>query len=57
MRVHEKQWNASVNKGIYGADFHRFMELEDQSPHMEIAEELGITLGEVKQLKKKVNRT
>ncbi|MFD2759519.1 hypothetical protein [Lentibacillus juripiscarius] len=57
MRVQDKQWSAAVNKDIYGADFHRFMEMEDQFHHMEIAEELGITLGEVKRLKKKINRT
>ncbi|GAA0442653.1 hypothetical protein GCM10008983_19680 [Lentibacillus halophilus] len=57
MRVNEKQWNAVVSKSIYGADFHRFMEMEDQSHHMDIAEELGINLGEVKRLKKKITRS
>jgi DNA-binding CsgD family transcriptional regulator len=31
--------------------------MEGSSNHMEIAQELGISLGEVKALKKKINRT
>lgn len=57
MRVQEKQWNTNTNKEIFGADFHRFMEMEDQFNYMEIAEELGVSLGEVKRLKKKITRT
>ncbi|HLS07584.1 sigma factor-like helix-turn-helix DNA-binding protein [Lentibacillus sp.] len=57
MRMNEKQWHTNVNKAFYGADFHRFAEMEDQFNHMEIAEELGISLGEVKRLKKKIIRT
>ena len=56
MRLHEKHWNASNNKEIFGVNLHRFMEIEEHYNHMEIAQELGITLGEVKKLKKKVNR-
>ncbi|MFD1038585.1 hypothetical protein ACFQ3N_09290 [Virgibacillus byunsanensis] len=56
MRMQEKQWNSTGNKDIHGINFHRFMELESHSNHMEIAEELGISLGEVKMLKKKINR-
>ncbi|MFD1362955.1 hypothetical protein [Lentibacillus salinarum] len=57
MRLYEKQWQSHLDKDIYGVDFHQFMEMEDQFNHMEIAEELGISLGEVKRLKKKVTRT
>ncbi|SEQ15695.1 hypothetical protein SAMN05216232_1726 [Virgibacillus subterraneus] len=57
MRIQEKHWNSNMSKDIYGANFHRFIEVEDQFNHMEIAEELGITLGEVKKLKKKITRT
>jgi hypothetical protein len=57
MRTYEKQWNAMQNKDIYGVDLHRFMELEDNANHMEIAQEFGISLGEVKMLKKKIIRT
>ncbi|MFC4558918.1 hypothetical protein ACFO3D_11945 [Virgibacillus kekensis] len=57
MRTNEKHWNTSVNKDIFGVNLHRFMEVESGSSHMEIAEELGISLGEVKKLKKKITRT
>ncbi|MEC5422152.1 hypothetical protein QGM71_01420 [Virgibacillus sp. C22-A2] len=57
MRTHDKQWNSGTNKEIFGVNIHRFMEIEGNSNHMEIAQELGISLGEVKMLKKKVNRT
>lgn len=57
MRLHEKQWNSVHNKELNGVNFHRFMEIEGHYNHMEIAQELGITIGEVKMLKKKINRT
>lgn len=57
MRYGEKHWKTNQTKDIFGADFHRFMELEEGSNHMEIAQELGISLGEVKMLKKKIVRT
>ncbi|HLR08301.1 MAG TPA: hypothetical protein VK136_03430 [Bacillota bacterium] len=57
MRFGEKHWQSAVNHDIFRVDFHRFLELEGDLSHMEIAEELGISLGEVNQLRKKVNRT
>ncbi|WP_169792862.1 hypothetical protein [Lentibacillus amyloliquefaciens] len=57
MRMNEKQWNSSTDKDIFGVDFHHFTELDDRFNHMEIAEELGISLGEVNRLKKKIIRT
>ncbi|MEW9675865.1 sigma factor-like helix-turn-helix DNA-binding protein [Lentibacillus sp. L22] len=56
MRYADKHWNAQQNKDIYGVDLHRFMELENSLNHLEIAQELGISLGEVKMLKKKIIR-
>lgn len=56
MRLHEKQWNLNSNADMLSVNFHRFMELEGHANHMEIAEELGVSLGEVKMLKKKMNR-
>ena len=56
MRVNEKQWHSTVNNDVTGVNFHRFMEIEGQSNPMEIAQELGISLGEVKILKKKITR-
>ncbi|GAB3050423.1 hypothetical protein [Virgibacillus ainsalahensis] len=56
MRSNDKQWNVSMSKEVTGVDLHHFMELQGHANHMEIAEEFGITLGEVKMLKKKINR-
>ncbi|WP_177183338.1 hypothetical protein [Lentibacillus persicus] len=57
MRMNEKQWRSSTDKDIFGVDFHRFAELDDQFNHIEIAEELGVSLSEVNRLKKKIMRT
>lgn len=56
MRLNEKHWYSTNNKEVFGVNLHRFMEIEEHYNHMEIAQELGITLGEVKMLKKKINR-
>ncbi|CDQ39471.1 MULTISPECIES: hypothetical protein [Virgibacillus] len=56
MRSPEKQWYAHNHNQVFGVNLHRFMELEGNTSHMEIAQELGISLGEVKMLKKKINR-
>ncbi|GAB4073339.1 hypothetical protein GCM10028778_08660 [Barrientosiimonas marina] len=57
MRFQDKQSRSNVSNDIYGVDFHRFMEIEDSFQHMEISEELGISLGAVQRLRKKVTRT
>lgn len=57
MRMQDKHWNANQNQSILGVNFHRFLEMEGSANHMEIAEELGISLGEVKELKKRIIRT
>lgn len=57
MRIEHNHWHAKENKDVFGVNFHRFLEMEGSANHMEIAEELGISIGEVKALKKKVTRT
>jgi len=57
LRIQEKHWTANRSKDVFGVDFHQFLELEGTANHMEIAEELGISIGEVNTLKKKVIRT
>ncbi|MGM8212965.1 hypothetical protein ACLIBH_09245 [Virgibacillus sp. W0430] len=57
MRVQKKHWQALKTNDIYDINFHQFMELENERSNIEIAEEFGITLGEVKLLKKKINRS
>lgn len=54
MQITNKQKSAHLDKNIFNIDFHHFLELEGEANHMEIAEELGISLREVQILKKKV---
>lgn len=44
------------NKDFTSVNFHRFLQLEKSATHLEIAEDLGISIREVNALKKKVNR-
>ncbi|WP_170150256.1 hypothetical protein [Oceanobacillus halophilus] len=57
MRMQDKQWNAGNDKDIFGVDIHQFMNMDGHANYMEIAEELGISIGEVKKLKKRINRS
>ncbi|MUV39532.1 hypothetical protein JNUCC1_03410 [Lentibacillus sp. JNUCC-1] len=57
MRHHDKQWQTNRNHDLFGVDFHSFMALESQTNYMEIAQEFGISIGQVKQLKKQITRT
>jgi len=57
MRINDKHWSITSSKNIFNINFHQFMELEGKSNHMEIAEELGISLREVHILKKRITRT
>jgi hypothetical protein len=57
MRINDKQWQSTAEQQMNGINFHRFMEAERDSSPMEIAQEFGITLGEVKKLKRKISRT
>ncbi|GGM30850.1 hypothetical protein GCM10011351_16170 [Paraliobacillus quinghaiensis] len=57
MRINNKQLNTQGTASIFGANFHRFVELESFSNSLEIAEELGISLHDVKKLKEKLNRS
>lgn len=57
MHTSEKQWNAQQYKELFGVDLHHFIELVDaEANHMEMAEQLGLSLREVNILKKKINR-
>ncbi|WP_249871123.1 hypothetical protein [Oceanobacillus saliphilus] len=57
MRMSDKQWNVGNQKEIFSADLHHFVEPEGKGTHMEIASELGISMEEVKMLKKKLSRS
>jgi hypothetical protein len=56
MRFSEKAEQA--NRGnLFGVNFHNFMENESNHTNMELASEFGISLREVKQLKKQLGRS
>lgn len=57
MSLHEKYRNATADQSIFTIDYHLFMELENKYNYLEIAEEFGISIGEVNILKKKITRT
>ncbi|WP_194709651.1 hypothetical protein [Radiobacillus deserti] len=57
MRANQKEMIVKEANDIYGVNFHRFMEVEGRLNGIEIAEEFGISLGEVKMLKEKLNRS
>jgi hypothetical protein len=41
---------------IFGVDFHDFMQQENSSSNLELAQEFGVTLRSVKEMKKRVER-
>lgn len=57
MRVTDNHWHATINKELFQVNFHHFIELEEKYNCLEVAEELGISIGEVRLMKKKINRT
>ncbi|MCT2537663.1 hypothetical protein NC661_01790 [Aquibacillus koreensis] len=57
MRLHPKQAGNNAIDHLYGANFHRFVEMESSVDSMEIAQELGLSLGDVKKLKEKLKRS
>jgi len=57
MRSHEKQSASNNNKEVFGVNLHKFIEMEEHTNSMEIAQEFGLSIGEVNKLKKKINRT
>lgn len=56
MKLADKYLTTFTTNPLYHIDLHRFMELVVQSTHIEIAEELGISLREVNMLKRKIVR-
>lgn len=55
--AHKRLTNNLATTQLYDVDFHRFIELASNSTHIEIAQELGISLKEVHMLKKKLRST
>ncbi|HWJ76991.1 MAG TPA: hypothetical protein VNR61_02820 [Niallia sp.] len=57
MRFGEKHSNANgLDSKLLGIDFHDFMEKEGNSNVVELATEFGLSIGEVKKLKKQMGK-
>lgn len=57
MRTSMKQEGSGRNEHqLFHVNFHDFVEKENSSTSMELADEFGLSLREVKQLKKKLGR-
>ncbi|ALC89829.1 RNA polymerase subunit sigma-70 [Bacillus sp. FJAT-18017] len=58
MRFSDKGMHAhSGEKGVFGVDFHDFIEKEQNSGTYELASEFGLTIRDVRKLKKRLERS
>lgn len=58
MRFSEKGMNIQSMEGrIFGVDFHDFIEKEQHSGSYELASEFGLTMRDVRKLKKRLERS
>ncbi|CAG9619456.1 RNA polymerase subunit sigma-70 [Sutcliffiella rhizosphaerae] len=57
MKFSEKHNRAYGSRDVFGVSFHDFLEKEkDSSTYLELASEFGISVRDVKSLKKQINR-
>ncbi|GKU81399.1 YybS family protein [Niallia sp. NCCP-28] len=57
MRFGEKNLSAgTIGSKLLGVNFHDFIEKESRNNVLELAAEFGLSVGEVKQLKKQLER-
>ncbi|MBS4215523.1 MULTISPECIES: hypothetical protein [Neobacillus] len=58
MRSSDKGMNIqSMNGRLFGMDFHDFIEKEQHSGSYELASEFGLTMRDVRKLKKRLERS
>ncbi|WP_042354950.1 hypothetical protein [Bacillus rubiinfantis] len=58
MRASDKGMNIqSIEGHMFGVDFHDFFQKEQHSTPVELASEFGLTLREVRNLKKQLHRS
>ncbi|MBU9712519.1 hypothetical protein [Evansella tamaricis] len=53
---HQQERFTNPNSKLLGVNLHRFTELEQNADNYEIATEFGLSLKEVKSLKKRIER-
>ena len=58
MRSSEKGMNVqSIESRMFGVDFHDFIQKEQNNGTFELASEFGLTIGDVRKLKKHLERS
>ncbi|MFP5106435.1 hypothetical protein ACSU6B_06650 [Neobacillus sp. C211] len=58
MRASEKGMNIqSMDGRLFGVDFHDFIQKEQNTTPFELASEFGLTIGDVRKLKKHLERS
>ncbi|MBO8155969.1 MAG: hypothetical protein H0Z32_05870 [Bacillaceae bacterium] len=58
MKIHNKRHLQTFDAhDIFNIDFHKFTTLSEERTPMELAQEFGISLKEVKKLKERLNRS
>ncbi|EKN64183.1 hypothetical protein BABA_23570 [Neobacillus bataviensis LMG 21833] len=58
MRSSDKGMNGQTMDGrLFGVDFHDFIQKEQHASSIELASEFGITMGDVRKLKKHLGRS
>ncbi|WP_449537095.1 hypothetical protein [Ferdinandcohnia sp. Marseille-Q9671] len=57
MRFSEKSNNVQASGGnVFGVDFHDFIQKEQSSTYVELASEFGVSIRDVRNLKKQLHR-
>ncbi len=58
MRFSEKgEHSYQASNGLFGVDLHRFVQKEPESTFVELASEFGISVKDVRKLKKQLDRS
>lgn len=58
MRASDKGWKTqSADSHLFGVNFHDFIEKEQESSSFELASEFGLSIRDVKKLKKYLERS
>ncbi|WP_236560957.1 RNA polymerase subunit sigma-70 [Pontibacillus sp. HMF3514] len=53
---HKQQSSNQTSKDIFGVNFHDFIEKDQHLSRMEMAQEFGVSLKDIKKIKESLNR-
>ncbi|WP_096153235.1 MULTISPECIES: RNA polymerase subunit sigma-70 [Bacillus] len=57
MKYGDKHSHSYGKKDVFGVSFHDFLEKEKDSSYVELASEFGLTVRDVRTIKKQINRS